>query len=141
MDNQAAQSPATSGVTSDKPEDATRQRILSSVKAWQEAKGKAITKDTLPEVLACLFHDTGIGTSIARQCIIVNKTIKPVKDIPDFVGIDGVLYALKAGATVTLPEIHASGLLKRNVWSNQTRSKLIVTCSGTSTGNGSMGRY
>ncbi len=112
MDNQAAQPPATSGTTSDKPDDATRQRNLSSVEAWQEAKGKAITKDTLPDVLEWIFHDTGISTSIARQCIIVNKTIRLLKDIPNFMGIDGVLYALKAGATVTLPEIHASGLQK-----------------------------
>ncbi len=103
----------TTDTTPKKPDKATRQRVLSSVKAWQEAKGKAITKDTLPDVLEWIFHDTGISTSIARQCIIVNTTIKPLKDIPDFVGIDGVLYTLKAGAIATLPEIHVKGLIKR----------------------------
>lgn len=101
--------PPVSSVTDD-----SRQRIVSSVKTWQVAKAKPITKDTLPDVLAWVFNDTGISTSIVRQHIIVNKTIKLLKDIPNFVGIDGVLYILKANTIVTLPELHAKGLIKRN---------------------------
>lgn len=93
--------------------DADRKQVIASAQAWEEAKGKRITQETVPDVLAWIFHNTGISTSFARQCIIINIKIKPLKDIPSFVGIDGVLYTLRAGITTTLPVINAKALIKK----------------------------